>query len=131
MSVTSSSRRLARSRRVEERFTRTAPIKRKDARRRKLEDAAINGLRRGNVAPADEGVEAVAVDLGTKVGMLADGLQFGGEDQVLPAPAIIERLLTEAVAHEVQSPLACIHKAKANMPDADASARSRPQAAIA
>ena len=67
-----------------------------------LGDPPVDGARGGNaVVPEVEG-DGVAVDLGVEVGEPAEGLQLRGEGQAAADPAVVERLLAEAVADQMQ-----------------------------
>src|SRR3546814_17122976 len=65
-------------------------------------DAGIDGTRLGDPAAAQQLAEGAAVDLRSKARMRSQGTQFGGKNEAVTEPTVVERLLAAAVAAEHQ-----------------------------
>src|SRR3546814_19859381 len=65
-------------------------------------DAGIDGTRLGDPAAAQQLAEGAAVDLRSKARMRSQGPQFGGKNEAVTEPTVVERLLADAVAAEHQ-----------------------------
>src|SRR3546814_2346090 len=71
-------------------------------------DAGIDGTRLGDPAAAQQLAEGAAVDLRSKARMRSQGTQFGGKNEAVTEPTVVERLLADAVAAEHQLALVSV-----------------------
>jgi hypothetical protein len=73
-----------------------------DRRGRELVDPAEDRGRRRHAVEAKERRERVAVDLGAEAWMGSEGLELRTEHEPVPDPPVVQGLLSEPVAYEVE-----------------------------
>ena len=80
-------------------------------------DAFVNRVRFGNVTEAVQQRYARSADCRAKIRMCVEGLQFRSKEKDGAAPAIVERLDAQPVAHQIELPLARVPQGNCEHPD--------------
>src|SRR5205823_13330918 len=89
-----------------------AELEGKDRTGKDLPDAAVDGVWSGDVAVSQKQRQRASVNLPGPRGMLAKGLQLRAKKERVAHPSVIQGLLAQAIAHEVQAMLQLVNDRK-------------------
>jgi hypothetical protein len=78
------------------------------AARHQLERPLVDAVRRRDVVQPQQQGQRIAVDAVVEIRMAPQRLQFGAEHQRVAGPAVVQRLLADAVARQPQAALAAV-----------------------
>jgi hypothetical protein len=82
----------------------------------KFEDSLVDGSWSGDIGMAEEEGEGGGIQGGVEVGMGAEGLEFGGEEEAATLPSVVERLFAVAITGEVEAALVAVPEGEGEHP---------------